>query len=111
MGRIVPATALVAVLGVCLAGCGINFYKGSGITLPQASLPGCIQTDSGGARSTQVCTARPSPNPKGKVNCGGTYASTNLGLWGVDAMYTTPDGKHTTYWGTPIAVKKEKESR
>ncbi|NEN07808.1 hypothetical protein G3T36_18285 [Diaminobutyricibacter tongyongensis] len=146
MRREIAIAALVAVLGVCLAGCGANFHLGSGIAYPQASLPPCAVVSSpapvpveklreiptcdiggqqilfpdgyimtapsyGAMSGSSTCTPRPSPNPKGKVDCGGKYESANLGIWGVDAIYISPDGKHRTYWGTPTAVKKEKEAR
>ncbi len=62
----------------------------------------------GGLTSSEVCHAEHTPNPSGRTVCSGEYYASNLGVWGVDAWYVSNDQKHTTYWGTPTAVKTEK---
>jgi hypothetical protein len=64
----------------------------------------------GALSSGETCHAKSTPNPSGKVVCSGKYYAGNLGSWGVVAWHTSHDGKHTTYWGTAIAIKKEKEA-
>jgi hypothetical protein len=62
----------------------------------------------GNLTSGQICHAKHTPNPSGQTVCSGDYYASNLGGWGVDAWYVSKDRKHTTYWGTPTAVKTEK---
>jgi hypothetical protein len=62
----------------------------------------------GNLTSGQICHAKYTPNPSGQTVCSGEYYASNLGVWGVDAWYVSEDQKHTTYWGTPTAVKAEK---
>jgi hypothetical protein len=62
----------------------------------------------GATTSDEVCHAKSTPNPSGETVCTGTYYAGNLAAWGTVAWFKSGDGKHTTYWGTPIAVKKEK---
>ena len=62
----------------------------------------------GALTSQEICHAKETPNPTGQTVCIGTYYAGNLGAWGAVAWFKSADGKHKTYWGTPIAVKKEK---
>lgn len=39
-----------------------------------------------------------------------TYSLSNLGVYGIVAAQTTPDPKHTQWWGTKEGVKKEQQA-
>ena len=83
-----------------LTGAALAFPDGYTVTAPPP----------GASSGSESCHAKPPPNPGGHVVCSGRYVADNLGGWGVVAWHTSPDGKHTTYWGTAIAIKNEKEA-